>query len=595
MISRRQRSTRLYRRLLEQARPHWRWIGLLLLLNLIGIPLALLQPLPLKLAVDSVIGSQPPPAWMSAVLPVDWGDPRAGIFAVSGFVVLIALVTKCHQMTTALLYTIVGERLVIGFRERLFRHCLRLSLTYHDSNGSADSIYRIQTDAAAIQSLVTESVVPLIHALVMLCSMLYVTAHVNLRLAMVGLAVCPPLILLTVVYRPRLRRQWREVKEIESRAQSIVQEVLGSVRVVKAFCREDDEAARFRAQFGRSSAARIRAMMQEHSYSLLTGMTVAAGTAAVLLVGLSEVQSGALALGSLLLVMAYLKQLYDPLHTIGRQLTTRQKALASAERAFMLLDEFPEVPERPDALPLERAAGRVTFRDVSFAYPDGPRVLSGVTIDVPPGTLVGIAGPSGSGKTTLMKLLTRFYDPSEGQLLLDGVDLRDYKLADLRRQFSVVLQEPVLFSSTIGENIAYGRPGASEAEIREAMRAAGVRDLIDALPDGHNTVVGERGMRLSGGERQRLSLARAFLKDAPILVLDEPTSAVDVRTEQEIMASMEQLMRGRTTFMIAHRLGTLRRCGMVLRVECGGVRVTTVDELDRMTESARPTGTKMEV
>lgn len=483
-------SARLYRGLFEQTWPHWRWIGLFLAVELLGIPLALLAPLPLMLAVDSVVGSHPPPGWLSAVVPVDWADPRTGVLAVSALTVLLALLAKGHQMAQALLHTVVGEKLVMGFRERLFRHSLSLSLTYHDSNGSADSVYRIQSDATAIQTLVMQSFVPQVSAIAMLCSMLYVTAQMNLRLALIGLAVCPPLILATVMFRPRLCKQWREVKELESKVQSIVQEVIGSVRVVKVFNREEHEVSRYRAAYGRGVTARLKAALQENYYSLSTGMTVAAGTAGVLVVGLGDVLAGELALGSLLLVMAYLKQLYEPLRTICRQLTVRQKALASAERAFRLLDELPEVPERADPLPLSRATGHVCFKDVSFAYPGGPPVLSGVTLEIPAGARVGIAGPTGAGKTTLLKLLTRLYDPSGGQILLDGVDLRDYRLADLRGQFSVVLQEPVLFSATIGDNLAYGRPGASEVEILAALRAAGAHTILDALPDGAGTLVG---------------------------------------------------------------------------------------------------------
>jgi ATP-binding cassette subfamily B protein len=273
--------------------------------------------------------------------------------------------------------------------------------------------------------------------------------------------------------------------------------------------------------------------------------------------------------------MGYLAQLYLPVQVISKSITSMQSALAGAERAFALLDEVPDVAERPDGRPLGRAAGAVSFRAVSFAYDGGAPVLRDVTFEVPPGTRLGIAGETGAGKTTLIGLLARFYDPTAGQILLDGIDLRDYRLADLRQQFGIVLQDTVLFSTTVAENIAYARPQATEAEIIEAAKAANAHDFILGLPDGYQTVVGERGMRLSGGERQRIALARAFLKDAPILILDEPTSSLDERTEAGVMEAMERLMRGRTTFMIAHRLTTLANCEVRLEIEDGRVRQVT--------------------
>jgi len=276
-------------------------------------------------------------------------------------------------------------------------------------------------------------------------------------------------------------------------------------------------------------------------------------------------------LGDLLLVMGYLAQLYGPLNTLSNSKASLQSSLASAERAFSILDEAPDVVERPGAQPLARAAGAVAFREVSFAYREDHPVLHEVSFEIDPGTRVGISGETGAGKTTLMSLLGRFYDPTTGEISLDGIDLRDYKLADLRSQFAIVLQEPVLFSTTISENISYARPGASEEEIIEAAKAANAHEFIVGLPHGYETEVGERGMSLSGGERQRIALARAFLRDAPVLILDEPTSSVDTKTEAVIMDAMERLMRGRTTFMIAHRLGTLANCDVRLEIEEGRV------------------------
>jgi ATP-binding cassette subfamily B protein len=568
----------LYRRLLIEARPYWPHVFGYLLLSLCATPLALLTPLPLKVTVDSVIGSRPLPHFFNAVLPAGrWRTETAVLIVLAGLVVLFALLTLIHRLATEMLKTYVGERLTIGFRARLFRHVQQLSLSYHDRQGTSDSTYRIQYDAPAIQTIVVEGIIPLISAVTMLCGMLYVTWRLSPKLAVVAVTVCPPLLLITSVFRRRLRRQWRDVKKLESSAQSIVQEVLGAVRVVKAFTRESHEHTRFERQSQSGISARLRVSFQEHCYGVLVGLVTAMGTGAVLFLGARDVRAGVLSLGNLFMVMAYLGKLYDPVKSLGKQLATREKSFASAERAFALLDEAPDVPERPGARPLVRARGDVSFREVCFAYGDGPPVLRHVLFDVPAGTRVGVAGKTGAGKTTLINLLGRFYDPTSGQVLLDGIDIRDFRVADLRNQFAFVLQEPVLFSTTVAENIAYGRPGASHEQIVESAKAANAHEFVQALPDGYQTQVGERGMCLSGGERQRVSLARAFLKDAPILILDEPTSSVDLRTESQIMEAMERLMRGRTSFLIAHRPATLANCDMLLRVENGRVTETDPD------------------
>ena len=350
---------------------------------------------------------------------------------------------------------------------------------------------------------------------------------------------------------------------------SVVQEVLAAVRVVKAFGQEDREQRRFMHHASEGIWARFRVAFAEGGFGLLVGLTTAAGTAMVLTIGARHVLSGVLTLGELLLVMAYLSQLYGPLQTLSSLTGHLQRSLASAERAFSLLDETPDVAERQDARSLSRASGAVAFRNVSFAYDKDHPVLHDVSFEVGPGTRVGIMGATGAGKTTLVALLTRFYDPTAGQILLDRVDLRDYSLTDLRNQFAIVLQEPVLFSTSVAENIAYARPAASHDQIVAAAKAANAHEFILSLPRGYESQVGERGMRLSGGERQRISIARAFLKDTPVLILDEPTSSVDMRTEAAIIEAMERLMQGRTTFMIAHRPSTLVNCGMFLMIENG--------------------------
>ena len=420
-----------------------------------------------------------------------------------------------------------------------------------------------------MQWIVVDGLIPLASAALTLLLMFAVVLGLDWQLALVAAAVCPLLFLITRYYRARLRARAHEVKERDSSVLSLLQEVLAAIRVVKAFGQEDREHDRL---VGRAQAglwARLRLAVVESGFAALIALTFAAGMAAVLFIGVRHVQAGTLTLGELLLVLTYLVQLYAPLETISKKVGDLQASLVSAERAFAVLDEAPEVTERPAARPLDRAVGAGAFRDISFAYTPGRPVLDGVSFEIPPGSRVGIAGSTGAGKTTLVSLLTRLYDPTAGQITLDGGDLRDYRLASLRNQFAIVLQEPVLFAASIAENIAYARPDASMEEVTAAAKAANIHEVIVRLPQGYDTQVGERGMQLSGGERQRVSLARAFLKDAPLLILDEPTSSVDVATEAAIMEALVRLMRGRTTFIIAHRLSTLDGCDVRLKLEGG--------------------------
>jgi ATP-binding cassette subfamily B protein len=562
----------LFLRLLRIARPYWPHIGILLLVSLLSSPLALLTPLPLKIAVDSGIGSRPLPSFLDALLP-EAATRSAGTVLVLavGLAMAVALLTGLLELLGSVLSVYTGEKLVLGLRARLFCHAQRLSLLYHDSRGATDSAYRIQYDAQSIQWIMTDSIPSLATAVVTLVGMVYVTFRIDWQLALVAMTVSPFLFVSAWAYGRRLRPRWIKVKQLDSSALSVVQEVLGSLRVVQAFGQETREGERFVRRSGESVQNRIRVALIEGGFALLIGLITATGTAAVLFIGVHHVRSGLLTLGDLLLVIGYLALLYAPLNQLSKSKATLQGWLVSAERAFSLLDEKPDVIERPQAQALARASGAVAFNDVSFAYRENHPVLRNVSLEVDPGTRVGISGRTGAGKTTLMSLLTRFYDPTAGKVLLDGIDLRDYRITDLRNQFAIVLQEPVLFSTSIAENIAYARPGASQEEIVEAAKAANAHEFILGLPRGYESRVGERGMSLSGGERQRIALARAFLKDASILILDEPTSSVDTGTEAAIIEAMERLMCGRTTFMIAHRLSTLANCDVRLEIEDGCV------------------------
>jgi len=564
---------RVSRRVVGELRPHWWRVTLTLLVDLLETPVILLTPIPLKIVVDSVIGTHPPPAFISG-LPL--ASSSNGVLWIAAILqVLVVIFAGTQAMAAYSLSTWTGERMTLAFRARLFRHIQRLSILLHDRRGTADSVYRVQYDGTAIADITTGCVLPVATSLVALVITLFVIAKLSWQLCLVALVVLPVLYYFGSYYTTRMRPRYKDLKGIESGALHVVQEVLTSLRIVKAFGREDIEHARFFDESRRGAGARTRLAIAEGFFGLVVNATTALGTAAVLFIGAKQVESGALTTGQLLLVIAYLAELYAPLKTISGKVAVLQKSMASAERAFEILDEAPEVPEKPNAIPLARARGTVEFRHVAFDYdpdrswPRPPGVLDDVSFVVPAGTSLGISGRTGAGKTTLISLLVRFFDVESGAILVDDTDVRDYRLADLRNQLAIVVQDPVLLSTSIAENIAYARPSADMREIVAAAQAADVDEFVRAMPDGYDTLVGERGMRLSGGERQRISLARAFLKDAPILVLDEPTSSVDVRTEERIMDAMRRLMVGRTTLMIAHRLGTLDHCDARLHLDGG--------------------------
>jgi len=467
------------------------------------------------------------------------------------------------------LQTYTGEKLVWDFRARLLNHVQRLPLMFHDRYGATDSVYRIQHDAPSIQYVTIQGLVPLMTAVFTLVAMIVVTARMDVILALIALTITPALFLLSLGCSRIVRKRSETIKNLDSSALAVIQEVIGSIRVIKAFGQENREHDRFVRRSAKRMSQQVRLSIQQAAFNVLIGLTIAFGTAAALYFGVRHVRAGTLTIGSLLMIMAYIAQIYQPLQTLTGKVTDLQVWLASLDRTFALLDQQPEIAERPGAHRIAAARGAFEFRNVSFAYDESGRGLQDLSFHIPAGTRVGIVGATGAGKTTLLNLLMRFYDPSAGEVLLDGQDIREYRIADLRKQYAVVLQEPVLFASSIAENIAYGKPDASDEEITAAATAAASHDFILNLPEGYDTQVGERGSRLSGGERQRISLARAFLRNSPILILDEPTSSVDVHTEAAIMEATERLISGRTTFMIAHRLSTLKTCDLILVLDQG--------------------------
>ncbi len=569
----------LIRQVLKVSRPCWPHLAGISLLCLLSTPVTLLAPLPLKIAVDSVLGTRALPVWLQALpWPHRWLTTAAnGGLAICAILLLTIALLNCFQsLASWLLSTYTGEKLVHDFRGQLLFHAQRLSLSVHDRRGANDIAYRIQYDAPAIQNLFLQGMVPILSSAFTFVAMLVVTTRISWHIASLAAVLSPVLFVLARNSSRRVRERYDEVRELDSSAMLVLHEVLSCLRAVKAFGQEAFEDELFRRKSRQRMTEQVRLASIQAGFHVLIGFCVALAAAVTLVMGVTEVRQHIMTVGEFLLVMAYMAQLYEPLRTISTKLPELQSMMASLHRAFALLEETPELGDGSSINTPIRVRGEVEFRNVSFQYTAGGRsVLNDISFHVRPGTRVGVVGPSGSGKSTLVNLLTRFYDPSGGAILIDATDLREYSLAELRQQFSIVLQEPMLFSTTVAGNIAYANPQASRAEVIEASKLANAHEFIERLTKGYDTLMGDGGVRLSGGERQRLAIARAFLKNSPMLILDEPTSSVDVRTEQLIMEALDKLMAGRTTFMIAHRLSTLEQCDTVLVLQSGSLLTVT--------------------
>jgi ATP-binding cassette, subfamily B, bacterial len=560
----------IIKRIFKQARPFWHYIAGIFICNILATPIALLKPLALKILIDSGFGSKPMPGLVTFFFPNGYQFSFGSIVIIStSMVILIALIENLYMVIIWMLNTYTGEKLVRSFRSLLFDHIQRLSLAYHDLKGTSDSVYRIQYDTSAIRTFIIGNLSPILTSIITLTGMIIIMFSISWHFALITAAIIVPMVVLTRLSTKKLKKDWKKVKENESNAMSVIQEVLSSLRVVKAFGQEDGESERFMSKADIAMRGQLKVARTGAFFAFCIGMIYAIATASFIFFGAKYVHAGEITIGELIMVITYLGQIYGPLDKISKNLNEIQSSVTSMERVYTLLDEEKEVKETTNPVPLSRAIGQMEFDSVSFNYKTEKPVLSNVTFKIQPGDRVGIMGSTGAGKSTLINLITRFYDPSDGVVSLDGTDIRNYRLSDYRRQFSIVLQDSVLFSTSLGENIAYGTRDATSKEIIEAAKMANAHEFIMGFKDGYDTIVGERGLTLSGGERQRIAIARAFIKNAPILILDEPTSSLDVKTESQIMEAIDRLMKDRTTFLITHRLDTLRKCNIILHLEKG--------------------------
>ncbi|HWN87162.1 MAG TPA: ABC transporter ATP-binding protein [Vicinamibacterales bacterium] len=569
-------------------RPYRARVLAIVALSLLEIALAALAPWPLKAVVDNVLGGHPLPAPLAApMLALSGGGAAALLVVIVVAGLLLQLASEIVLMAHTQLQVDTGQRIVYDLRGSLLSHLQALPLRHHVTARTADSVYRLETDAYCVNDLIIGGVFPLAMAVLKLAVMFAILVRLDLALALLSLVVVPFLWAALRYYSRRMVDRAERVKALESSLVERMFEILSSIKVVKSFAREPHELGRFRDAGDGTMRARLRLTWQESLFSVAVSAITLSGTALVLVVGGLHVLEGTLTVGSLLVVIAYLAAVYNPLSSIAHTTGSLQQAVVSARRVREILALTPEPVAAPGGRDAAGVAGDIRFEHVSFAY-DDRAILEDISFAARPGELVALVGLTGAGKTTLANLLPRFYDPTAGRVVIDGVDVRDYDLRSLRSRIALVPQEPVLFAGSIADNIRYGRLDASRDEVEAAARAAHVHAFVERLPHGYDSLVAEAGATLSGGERQRLGIARALLKDAPILVLDEPTSSLDAISEEIVFDALRRLRAGRTTLVIAHRLSTIRDASCILVLHDGRVLAQgTHDELVESNELYR--------
>ena len=558
--------------LLELLQPHSRALALGIS-AVIGEGLAnLLEPWPLKIVLDNVLKSRPVHGWLNhAIISTVGEDPIAVLeFAAIAVLAIAAIGAICSYVEKRVTMS-VGQWVMHDLRRTLYSHIQRLSLAYHDQKQTGDLISRVTSDVDAIQSFVASGLLNVLINSLTLVGMVGVMFYINWRFTLIALSVAPALFVVVYTYTRRIKSASREVRKKEGEMVSVMEEVLSSMRVVKAFAREEYEQQRLEEESLESVEIALRARSLKAKLAPLVEIIVAVGTCLVLWFGSRMALNGALSAGSLVVFILYLAKMYKPMQELSKMTDAYSKAAVGYERIREILETDGEVKDLPGAQRAPRLQGKIEFENVNFGYePDSP-VLRHVSFTVEPGQVAALVGPTGAGKTSIISLIPRFYDPASGAVKIDGYDIRRFRQKSLRQQISFVLQESLLFHAPVWKNIAYGKPEASHAEILRAAELANAHEFIQKMPQGYNTMVGERGVTLSGGQRQRIAIARAIIRDTPILILDEPSSGLDAASEELVLEALHRLMRGKTCIVIAHRLSTIRRADVIFVVQDGTI------------------------
>jgi ATP-binding cassette subfamily B protein len=551
----------IYRRVLKYYQPFLPQTLLGLVLSLAGIGLNLLKPWPFKIIVDNFLRS-------GSAIRADW---RTGVALLCLALVAIQLLWGVMNWITNYLFVKTGLQALLKLRTDIYSHLQRLSLKYHDARRSTDSSFRVAYDSQSIQTIYNKGFTNIFGSILTLIGTFIIMVQLDWQLTLLSLAIVPLIVGAIYIFAHRIRRESTSIQEQESAVLTQAQEGLSSIRMVHAFGREEFEISQFHQQARQSLQANLRLTLTNVNSALVISTLMVIGTAAMYYVGTLHVLASTLTLGSLLVFSAYLLMLYQPLESLTYTAWAMEGATAGAKRCFEVLDRQDDVIDSPEAVAISSAQGAIAFRSVSFGYAQGRQVLRDINLQIDPNQIAGLVGGTGAGKSTLLSLVPRFYDPNRGSITLDGRNLRAITKKTLRTQIAIVLQDTLLFSTSVRENIAYGRPEAAEEEIVDAARRAQADEFIRQLPNGYASLVGERGGHLSVGQRQRIGIARAFLKNAPVLLLDEPTSALDPATESAIMETIKELMRGRTTLIATHRLATIHSLNQIIVLEQGRI------------------------